>query len=234
METGNTGVLIMKRLTTTLTFAALALAGSAARGEDNPADCAPAAPAATESWDKCRQQADPVGFVIYVAQQTEREMAVAVPASVKMSRDIETLIVAREGKRRIIAGLNSQLEALRSHVQKNCFPVRIGETCIHDQEQATRLASSLLCQLDGLLQSVEQISVQIRDADSEREQLARRIERQQVHRLLAEIRADRIAVTLLPRTSECLNEAVVAMLPKITPEIEAHRKRVEEFLSSNP
>lgn len=221
----------MKLATVTLSFAVGSmLAAAQLRADDKcGSDGVSTMPVIVVS--ACEKPEDPIEFTSRLLKVLGEERIAKVKARERLAKDarcVEEKLVSTAEEH---ARLTRDLEVLRCHIQKNCYPFCVSGVRICSRSMAEQLVGTYLIRQETLAAAIAQFESELTAGQLETDQIIAAIDRLECETVLVSHRLTRIVIGELPSESEQMLASLKAMLPKETEEIAAHRVRVAAFLA---
>lgn len=224
----------MKRIATTprLAICALLFAAPLQAGET----CGPVVISTVPvvAVSDCEKTEDPIEFATRLLKVLGEERLAKVKARDRLTQDarcVEEKLVSTAAEH---ARLTGDLEILRCHIQKNCYPFCVSGIQVCNRSTAERLVGTFLLRQETLAAAIAQFESELAEGQRETDQIIAAIDRLECETVLVPIRTSRILITGLPNESARMLASLKAMLPQESPEIAAHRLKVATFLALPP
>lgn len=183
-------------------------------------------------WTAEKRAADPVGYAEAALETASEELQLKLKAQDRLRKTAVEVQGKRAKSAEELAELHSQLEVIRCHQQRGCYPVQVAGVCLRNSAASRRLASTLLLRARTLEQTIAVMDQELRDGSHEEDQLSAEIVSLQLEIAMTSHRTERILANGLPGTAVGMMAGLREMLPKETAEIAAQRIMVAQFLAT--
>ena len=183
-------------------------------------------------WTAERRIADPVGYSVYAVERAGKELQLRIAARKRLQQTYAQVEEKQGELQEELCKVESDLDVVRCHLQRECYPVEVSGTCIRDEVQARRVTGGLLARQRAIAEAIAVMDQELSAGAHEVDQIVAQIGQLELEIGMSEYRLTRIVSSSLPEDSVQLMAQFHGMLPGKTTEIALHEVRVEAFLNT--
>lgn len=187
------------------------------------------AAAAASATARAQAAGSPADLAVAAIRTAGQELRQSETARKNLCAESEKLIAARTAMLQELQTLDAQLRALRTHVQRNEYPLVLDQQVVRDADSAQRVASQLLLRHETLTAATGRMTEELEAGEQDRLMLDQQIHQRQTDILLAQHRAARLGASHVPDNAAQPLQTLRAIAPPGSAE-SRRRQRVNEFL----
>jgi len=187
------------------------------------------AAAAASAAARAATETSPTDLAVAAIRTAGQELRQTETARKNLCEESKKLITARTAMLQELQTIDAQLQALKTHVHRNEYPLTLDQYLVRDEDTAHQVAGQLLLRQETLTAATNRISEELEAGEHERLMLDKQIHQRQTEILLAQHRAARLRAIHVPDNAAQPMQTLRAIAPPGAAESK-RRQRLNSFL----